>query len=87
MIGEVTGLLISLKSFCSDVHMLEYHGLFHKHKFYKCKQYVDLVVYHYNIKHLGGEAGEYQVLLPDRAGYTAISRTSRMTEYELVSGK
>lgn len=87
MIGEVTGLLLSFKSFYSDVHMPEYHGLFHKHKFYKCKPYADLVVYRYNIRHLGGEAGECQVLHPDRAGYTAISRTSRITEYELVSGK
>lgn len=87
MIGEVTGLLISFKSLYSDVHMSEYHGLFHKHKFYKFKQYIDLVVYHYHIKHLGGEAVEYPVLLPDRAGYTAISRTSRITEYEPFSGK
>lgn len=87
MIGDMAGLLISLKSFYSDVHVSEYHGLFHKHKFYKFKQYVDLVVSRSNIRHLGGEAGEYQVLLPDRADYTAISRTSRITEYEPVSGK
>lgn len=43
MIGDVTGLLISLKSFYSDVHVSDYHGLFHKHKFYKFKQYVDLL--------------------------------------------
>ena len=83
----MTGLLISLKSFYNDVHMSEYHGLFHKHKFYKFKHYIDLVAYDYNAKHLGGDAGEYQVLLPDSAGYTAISRSSRITEYEPVSGK